>query len=451
MLDVSAIIAANRFGLGARPEEAGDVARDPQAWVRNQIYAPYVPPPLLADLPDAAEYTRQFLEARQQGGDGGVAEFLQRRIRQETLAAEIGARVQVAVQTREPFRERLVQFWSNHFTVSVQRPVVAPIAGAYERDAIRPHVFGRFADLLIAATRHQAMLFYLDNIGSVGPNSRAGQLGRRGINENHAREILELHTLGVGGGYTQNDVRELAKILTGWTVVTPPLARRSGLPESAVGMTRFAADAHEPGNKSLVGHTFNEGGESEGIAALQFLATHPATARHVATKLARHFVADDPPSAAVARLEKVYLETRGDLAAVSFAIVDLPEIWERPNTKVRAPGDLVIAAYRALDVKVTAGQLPGTMREMGQPVFAAPSPAGWPDRASDWVGPEAMLRRAEWAVAVSRRVRSPQSPEVLAGYAIGAVAPPAVRRAIAEADPAEGVALLLACAEFQRR
>lgn len=451
MLGVSAIIAANRFGLGARPAEVEAIARDPRGWLLDQITAPYVRPTQLGGLQDAATHTRDFLAARQARGDGGAAEFLQRRLRQETLAAEIGARVQVAIQTPTPFRERLVQFWSNHLTVSVQRPVVAPIAGTYERDAIRPHVVGRYADLLIAATRHQAMLFYLDNIGSVGPRSRAGLFTGRGLNENHAREILELHTVSVNGGYDQADVRELAKILTGWTIVTPQRARRERLPDVAIGTFGFAPDAHEPGPKTLLGRRFAGDGESEGIAALTFLAEHPATARHVATKLARHFVADDPPPEAVARLEAVYLDTRGDLAKVSAALVDLPAIWDRPGAKVRSPSDLVIAAFRALDISIPPDRLPGTMRAMGQPVFGAPSPAGWPDRARDWVGPEAILRRAEWAVAVSRRVRPAWAPETIAGYAIGAVAPASTHRAIADTEPAEGLALLLASAEFQRR
>ncbi|MBL8157578.1 MAG: DUF1800 domain-containing protein, partial [Anaerolineae bacterium] len=228
-----------------------------------------------------------------------------------------------------PFLERLVWFWSNHFTISVLKQRMIFVAGGYEREAIRPNVLGRFEDLLIATVRHPAMLLYLDNAFSIGPDSPAGRFTGRGLNENHAREILELHTLGVNGGYTQTDVIELARVLTGWSVDRQGTDNDNGF--------KFFPNRHQPGTKTLLGKTYAEAGEAEGRQALIELARHPSTARHIATKLARHFIADEPPPQAVARLERVFRDTGGDLKAMAIAIVDEPAAWQPSLTKMRTP------------------------------------------------------------------------------------------------------------------
>ena len=242
---------------------------------------------------------------------------------QQVFLAEAKARFSGTVHVPQiGFGERLAMFWANHFAISAAKgPHVRVIAGAFEREAIRPHVFGRFADMLLAVETHPAMLFFLDNQQSFGPNSVAGQNRKRGLNENLAREILELHTLGVNGGYTQDDVTSLARIITGWTVVGRE--GRLGPP----GTFAFFANAHEPGDQRLLGKTYVDAGFEQGRAALMDLARHPATATHVAVKLARHFISDDPPKALIDKLATTFKATEGDLAAVSTALVEAEESW----------------------------------------------------------------------------------------------------------------------------
>ncbi len=445
MTSTTAFIAVNRFGLGAAPGELADAAGDPKAWLRAQISPdPRLPEPL-GDLPDAAANLTIFLEARRKG----VREIrrqargeLRRRFRRE-----INARALALVRTDKPLVERMTLFWANHFTVSARRFFVAPLAGPYEREAIRPHIFGRFEDMLLAAIRHPAMLLYLDNVRSVGPNSWIGRRSGRGLNENLAREILELHTLGVKGGYSQADVRGLAAMLTGWNV--EGIARRGPI----TGTFRFYAAAHEPGAKKLLGKAYRGDGLNEGEAALRDLARHPATARFLATKLVRHFVADDPPAAAVDRVAAVYTRTNGSLSAVTRALIELPEVWRDPLPKVKTPVEMVVAAVRGLDVKrpPRRGFL-GTFHQLGQVPFNAPSPAGWPDTAAAWLSPEALMRRIEWASLIGRLSRGRVDPLELAEQTVGPVLRPSTARTIRNAESRQqGVALLLASAEFQRR
>src|ERR1700744_4124152 len=220
------------------------------------------------------------------------------------------------------FAPRVAVFWSNHFCISANKGGLARMgAGSFEREAIRPHVFGRFAEMLMAVEQHPAMLFFLDNQQSLGPDSRAGQNRKRGLNENLAREIMELHTLGVGGGYTQDDVTSLARIITGWT-----FAGRQGQ-LGTPGTFVFNANAHEPGAQLLLGKTYEDNGVAQGEAALADIARHPSTAKFIATKFARHFVADDPPPALVARLQEVFRKSDGDLKALATALVDSDEAW----------------------------------------------------------------------------------------------------------------------------
>jgi uncharacterized protein (DUF1800 family) len=440
-----AFIAVNRFGLGARPGELARVAREPQGWIGRQISRRHAVPRELADLPSAADSIRIFLEARRQG----VREI--RRVARSALKDryidEINARALAHIRTTDPFRERMVAFWSNHFTVSAKRFFVAPLAGPYEREAIRPHVFGRFEDMLLAVVRHPAMLLYLDNAASIGPDSRAGRFRRRGINENLARELLELHTLGVDGGYSQADVRALAKILTGWSV--QGLGRRQVLS----GRYHFVFFAHEPGSKTLLGRRYPEDGEDEGIAALKALARHPATARHVATKLARHFIADKPPASAVHALERSFTESGGDLAAVSRTLIGLNEVWRDPLPKVKSPYEYTISIFRSLAFDRVPGRgIHPALYLLGQLPFAAPSPQGWPDTADDWLAPEALMRRIEFARTLSRRLPRRLDPLGMFDASIGPVASRRTRTVIARAPSArEAVALLFASAEFQRR
>lgn len=438
-----AFIAVTRFGLGARPGDLERAAVNPAAWLKRQIATPAPLPAMLGDLPTGSARMADLLRARQRQGDAGVQRVIRESFR-DTYVREAAARLAAQVSSDTPFRERLVAFWANHFTVSVQRPPLRGLAGAFEREAIRPHVSGRFADMLAAVVRHPAMLVYLDNGQSIGPSSPIGLRRGRGLNENLARELLELHTLGVEGGYTQDDVRELAKLLTGWTL---------GRAEDAdAGRFRFAPQIHEPGVKTLLGRRFAHGGANEGEEALAMLARHPSTARHIATKLARHFIADAPPARAVERLAGVFRDTDGHLGALAEALVEQPEAWDEPLPKLRTPHEFVVAALRATEFQGPGQTMLPALRTLGQPAFAAPSPAGWPDTADQWIGPEAVLRRAEWAMALGLRVAGFRDPGELYAATIAPVASRATTLAVARAPSAgEALALVFAAPEFQRR
>jgi len=474
-----ALVATARFGLGAAPGEIDAAARDPRGWVLGQLRPQSMPAELMG-LPtgvegaviwlariqaqnQARQAARPSMENEFEPASRGTPQLQPQRSGQsqeqaqpkpavfgdglprETYLREAAQRTLAQAHTKTPVFERLVAFWSNHFTVSVQRPPVLALAGAFEREAIRPHVLGRFEDMLLAASRHPAMLLYLDNAGSIGPGSRVGQMRQRGLNENLAREIMELHTLGVNGGYTQGDVRELALLLTGWSIARPQ--------DDRPGHFMFRQIAHQPGDKTLLGQRYG-GGEAEGVKALKALARHPATAKHIATKLARHFIADEPPAASVDRLAGVFLATSGDLTAVTRALIEDEAAWARPLTKLRSPNELVVAALRATGAAglIDRRQLVGGLRRLGQAPFAAPSPAGWPDRAQDWVAPEAMLRRVEWAGLLAGRIAADRAPLDVFQATIAPAAEEATRLAVERAPSArDGLALVLASPEFQKR
>jgi uncharacterized protein (DUF1800 family) len=369
--------------------------------------------------------------------------------------AQATARIVAAIETEQPFRERLVQFWANHFAISTDKQPLGAIAGHYENEAIRPYVTGNFLDMLRAVESHPAMILYLDNQSSVGPGSMGARLASRfrerefGLNENLAREILELHTLGVDGGYTQEDVTEFARVLTGWSIGSDNGPLRGGEP----GEFHFRSRVHEPGSKTILGRRYREDGLDEGDAVLTDLARHPSTARHLATKLARHFVADEPPAALIERLASVYLETDGELAQVYEVLIAADASWIEPLAKYKTPNDYVISAMRALDhVPEREEQLLGVMTQLGQPPLRPGSPAGWPDTAAHWDGGDALLKRIEWVSAMGRAAGNAVDPVELGERVLGPVLGEHSALGIARAESAsQGLALLLAAPEFQRR
>lgn len=442
MLDLKAAsIAANRFGFGARPGELAIIANDPRDWLKGQLTRDTAAPATPSSVPLA-----QFLDARRERKTDTDAAKAARKALQQDFRAAAAKRTLDAANSATPFRERLVQFWSNHFTVSIQRPVIVPVAIGFENEAIRPNILGNFRDLLKAVAAHPAMLLYLDNAYSVGPNSRAGLKNQRGLNENLAREMLELHTVGVDGGYTQTDVTEFAKVLTGWSV--------AGVQEPNAGQFRFRPFVHEPGGKTVLGKSYREAGPDEAIAVMDDLAGRPATARHIATRLARHFVADDPPNAAVDALAHSYMDSGGDLHAVSMTLIGLPQIWAEPQTKVKTPNDLVVSACRTFGIAdAEAGEmLLRGLNQMEQAPFAAPSPAGWPDTADSWISPEAMMTRVEWAMAAGQRLDGHADAREIAKGSIQPIASETTLFHIGHApSAAEALALLIASPEFQRR
>jgi uncharacterized protein (DUF1800 family) len=475
--DVSktAIAALHRFGLGARPGGLSMIGTGIREALLEEISARPVPIPGGEALPTTAEAfhrlrleqeeAKALREAKREaaasdaknGGAGnpdgsqtkpeGNARDPVRRAVRDVFQAETMARLDAAKAPLIGFRERLVLFWSNHFCISARKNGATRIlAGAYEREVIRPNVFGRFEDMLIAAERHPAMLVYLDNEQSIGPNSRGGQRRQKGLNENLAREIMELHTLGVDGGYTQEDVTALARILTGWRFA------RKDTPFGDEGHFVFNPNLHEPGDHRLMGVVYREDGDAQGESALAALARHPSTARHIARKLATHFVSDRPDVALVARLEKTFRNTGGDLAEVSRALIEAPEAWAEEPPKLRTPYEFLAASVRAVDVPIQAPQINGALMGMGQPLWSPPGPNGFPDQTSAWLSPEGMKARLDFAARFSEAIPGEAKPTDVLEEVIGPIASEHTRTAVARAESrAQGFALLLMSPEFQRR
>jgi uncharacterized protein (DUF1800 family) len=470
---MQAEIAVLRFGLGARPGDLAAAQVEPRAWLMAQLKgaAPLAgntalapSEQIFAELLAAREHLQDMKrEAAAPGAapDAAVAAAFN-PVRDAYLPhyrAQVLARAQSAALTTRPFAERLVHFWTNHFAVSADKGAVIGIAGTLENEAIRPHVDGRFVDLLTAVEQHPAMIAFLDNQNSVGKDSELAQLAARrgsdkpkrefGINENLAREILELHTLGVNGGYTQADVTSFAQIITGWSIGGGKGRLAGGTP----GQFYFRDNLHEPGPKHFLGKTYDQSGRRQGEAVLADLAVHPATARFIATKLVRHFVADDPPPAAVERVARVFIKTGGDLPRVYAALIEAPEAWDADMRKFKTPEDFVFSTLRALSA---TPQKPEEMVRafdlLGQRQYTPGSPAGWPDTAKSWDGSDALLRRVLWASRVAGRYEQGQDPADLALSCLGAYARPETVTALRRASSAsQGLTLLLMSPEFQRR
>jgi uncharacterized protein (DUF1800 family) len=451
---MTAAIALNRFGLGARPEDVPPA--DPRGWLLGQFERYEAVPAAWQALPRTAALTQAVLERQRTlreaaSGDKRAARQEYRREARAVYVDAAGARANAALQSRTPFVERLVHFWANHFAVSVDKVAVVGLAGAFEVDAIRPHVLGRFEDMLLAAARHPAMLLYLDQARSIGPQSPAalraaeGAQRRRGLNENLAREILELHTLGVRSGYTQDDVTEFARALTGWTL---PAAE----PEQGASF-QFRRAMHEPGSRTVLGRTYAPAGEEQARAILHDVATSPATARHIATKLARHFVSDDPPPGLVQRLADTFVRTGGELPAVYRELVAAPEAWTASAPKFKSPWEWAISGLRATGrSEVAPMQLANVMNQLAQPVWRPGSPAGYDDVAAAWAAPDALVRRVEVAQRFAAQAASSLDARALAPRVLPGALGEATARAIARAEsPASGLALLLVSPEFLRR
>jgi uncharacterized protein (DUF1800 family) len=464
--ELKAAIAVTRFGLGGRPGEIGQARSDPEGFLRAQIR------PQGADLPDGNGETsaqriadlRAFRETRRDAKAGDPKQDAEardpvkmaRRLLRDDTGGDFLARARLAATTDAGFRERWALFWANHFTVSATKLATATVVGPFETEAIRPHVFGRFEDLLVAAETHPAMLLYLDQAQSVGPDSRAAEALRRrqaqggrqpGLNENLAREILELHTVGVGGGYTQADVTEFARALTGISI--------AGLraDTAAAGTAMFRDGAHEPGARTVMGVRYRDGGRDQAMAILADLARKPQTARFVCGKIARHFTADQPDPALTARLERSWTTSGGRLDKVAETLVSAPEAWDPAPAKFKTPYEFLTSSWRAggggpRDIQTLAGVLNG----MGQKAFSAPSPKGWPEDAQNWAAPDAIVKRMTWAQGFAAAVAGDQDPRQLADQALGARLRPATATAIARAESRpEAFALLLMSPEFQRR
>jgi uncharacterized protein (DUF1800 family) len=486
---LQAEIAVLRFGLGSRPGELAAAAGDPRGWLTGQTMGPAL---LVGNTPLALSdeiFTDLFAARAERRVSRREAEtppastpaasstavpeasHVPNSVRDAFLPhyrAQVLARAQSAALTARPFAERLVHFWTNHFAVSADKGAVLGIAGTLENEAIRPHVDGRFADLLTAVEQHPAMIGFLDNQYSAGKDSVLAALAAQhatrqaargdasdtprrafGINENLAREILELHTLGVNGGYAQSDVTSFAQILTGWSIGGGKGRLTGGLP----GRFYFRENLHQPGAKVFLGKTYYETGQRQGEAVLGDLAVHPATAHFIATKLVRHFIADEPPPAAVARVARAFFKSGGDLPRVYAALIEAPEAWEAGMRKFKTPQDFVFSTLRSLNVSPRQPEeIVRSFELLGQRQYTPGSPAGWPDTAKSWDGSDALMRRVLWASRIAGRFEQGIDPGDLAAASLGNYVRPETVTALRRASSgAQAVALLLMSPEFQRR
>jgi uncharacterized protein (DUF1800 family) len=387
--------------------------------------------------PDEAQAEAAFQDTRRAIG-AGVLEGLTR-----IVARQIG--------TADGLRERLVLFWADHFTVRSRNFAGLHLITPFVESVIRPHVAGRFADMLRAVVLHPEMVIYLDQATSVGPGSPAAARRRRGLNENLAREVLELHTLGVGGPYGQNDVRELAELLSG--LVWDPTR---GL--------HFREDSAEPGSETVLGTTYSPRAEIGVIsAALDDLAAHPATAAHLAHKLAVHFVSENPPPELVDAMTDSFRATGGDLLAVTAAMLAHPSAWTAPLGKAKPPFSFLTSALRALGVPAETIMAADAallrrlflrpLREMGQPWQEPLGPDGWSEASEAWISPQGLAIRIGWAMQMPRRIVDPlPDPRVFVATALGPLAGAATLFAAEAAESrADGVGVVLASADFNRR
>lgn len=458
-MSLEGAIAVHRFGLGARPGELEKASSDPKAWLKAQVAgeAEQPVPPDGGAYPAGGELVRQereqlaqrvaFKNGQPQLKDtspDAVKNFVAPRL--QIFQREMAGRFALGFTTARPFAEHLVWFWSNHFTVSVSAGRTLNFAGAFEREAIRPYIAGSFENMLLAVASHPAMLVYLNNEQSIGPNSIAGRISGRGRNENLGRELMELYSLGVDGGYSQTDVIALANILTGWSLD----------PASPSGFN-FYPNRHEPGDVMLRGRSYPATLKG-GIQAVRDLAHDPHTARHLATKMATYFISDSPSPASIGRLEKCFNDTGGDLKALAAVLVDDPEGWTPRPAKMRTPVEYITAAYRLLglpqgnNAKQQIQAAMGTARAMGEFPMTATSPKGWPLTSDAWSGPDALLNRIEWAKQAGARMPATLKVMALAQAGLGPLLTPATRMAMAAAEtPGDALALLFSSPEFQRR
>jgi len=467
-----AALALHRFGFGPKPGDIDRVGADPRGALIAELKAgprPLDDPALATGAEDARatvafqqEKKREREARRMQASASDEMAAPDRMAKAETndmavrkpgpplpqkiYLSEAQAHYQAALGSDVGLVERLVWFWSNHFCVSADKGLVRSLCGAYEREAIRPHVLGKFADMLLAAETHPAMLLYLDNARSFGPDSVAGERQHKGLNENLGREIMELHTLGVRSGYTQTDVTNFAKVITGWSIYPP---RR--FPERG-GEFWFNERMHEPGAQTVLGRSYGEAGFAQGRAVLEMLAHHPATAKHIATKLARHFVADEPPASLVDKLAKRFHDSGGDLMQVTQTLVTAPEAWSASRMKLKKPGEWMMAAMRASGLQIRdVRRLVNVQNLLGEPLWRPPAPKGFSDDSAAWV--DGLAERLDIANQTGRLVgNNGDEPDTMIDAALGPLASVETRQTVrrAESRP-QALALLLMSPEFQRR
>jgi uncharacterized protein (DUF1800 family) len=470
--------ALNRFGLGANIHQDG-LGSDPRGWLKQQLNRTE-PPQILADLPNSLSYLRQQQAYREQQAAAKRAQsapesdnssLLKKELQQkvakpnkkiagganffrEITQKEISMRMQHAITTENDFNERLSYFWSNHFAVSIDKRTASLYAAPMEREAIRPNLNTSFSEMLLAVTQHPAMLLYLDNVRSVGESSKFAYAKKKnpkratGLNENLAREILELHTVGVKGGYSQTDVTEFARALTGWSI--PGGQRLAG----ASTAFQFNAASHEPGNRRVLGKDYRANGIEQGRMILRDIAVQPATAHHLALKLARHFVSDTPPAAMVERMTAAYLKHQSQLEPMYHAMIDSDEAWSPQARKFKTPLDFVISAFRSSGISLQGHerQVYSFLERMGHLPFMSRSPEGYADTMADWSGPDALFKRLQAASSLAEWAPRNISAFDVAKRSLGNALDKETTTAIQRAESShQALSIVVACPAFQWR
>ena len=446
-------MALDRLAFGARPGEVEAVlAMGVDAWIQRQLYPERIPDAdlvrrvsglsvpkqstaqLFAQYPNPAMILRQAGVRNDQENKDELKRELVREFREKgygrprEVYLELATdRLLRATYSERQLQEVMVDFWSNHFNVYAKKNVMQWYLPAFDRDTIRPHAMGKFRELLLASAKSPAMLFYLDNFQSVSPKADLprrvpgrGEFKRNlptGINENYARELMELHTLGVDGGYTQQDIKEVARAFTGWTIADARgygdakargrgmgMRQRLGVPASvASGEFYFNALLHDPGAKTVLGHRIDAGGVQDGVAAIDLLARHPATARFIAGKLCEKFASDTPDPAMVTRVAGAFTRSDGDIRATLSALFRDPAFFTARNhrAKVKTPFELVASSLRALGAQSNGREVQLLLADLGQPFYGFQAPTGYSEQAADWVNSGALLKRMNFAVALA--------------------------------------------------
>jgi len=448
-------IAVNRFGYGARGGELAQAKVDPKKWLSSQLKAiefsdkqPSSDDALIAH----AKYQKQKKQMKQQG-KSKQAQASKASDKNNKVIKNAARRVYIkmsagtlkeAISSEHSVSWRLLDFFSNHFSVSTSGRLMLGLSPTLEREAIAPNLLGNFADMLLAVEQHPAMLVYLNNEKSFGPNSRMAKKRKVGLNENLAREIMELHTLGVNGGYSQSDVIELAKGITGWSVKRPKKEQGTGFV--------FRAYGHEPGSRKLLGKEYAQRGIEQGRQMLHDLAMHPSTANYVCTKIAHHFVSENPPQSLIEKMQKTWLNNQGNIRKVMLTLFNAEETWLQSPQKFKTPREFVISAYRAIAPnKVNDRTLINSLTNLGQMPFNAGSPAGFSDDESDWLGASALMARVEWSSLVSAQLKRVNAEKVMVTALGKSISQNTYQMVMRAESRQQASTLLLMSPEFQRR
>ncbi len=449
-------IAVNRFGYGARGDELTQAKYNPKQWVISQL----LPVSFNESLPNSHAIFiahGKFVQAKKQqkmlakkasssqAKSNNNTEFKKLKKVAHTAFRDLCAdTINQAISSSHSVSWRLFDFFSNHFSVSTSGQLMGGLAATLEREAIAPHLLGDFSDMLLAVEQHPAMLIYLNNEKSFGPNSRMAKKRKVGLNENLAREIMELHTLGVDGGYSQEDVIELAKGITGWSVKRPKRDHGTGF--------IFRAYGHEPGTRTLLGKRYSQKMAVQGGQMLGDLAMHPNTARHVCRKLVHHFVSEKAPESLINKMQNTWLENNGNINKVMQTLFSADEAWLDDMQKFKTPREFVISTYRALAPKVVKSKmLLYSLDNLGQKPFNAGSPAGYSDDESDWLGASALMARIEWSTLISGQFKRISSEKMMA-TAFGKSTSKNTYQLVMRAESRQQSRILfLMSPEFQRR